>query len=49
MKNDVFGLQVSKDLVHHGREGITEQMTTWARNRKKDDGTGLGITFIDIR
>lgn len=47
MRNDLFGLQVSKDLVHHGREEITEQMTIWARHRKKDDGTGLGITFID--
>lgn len=24
------------------------QLTSWTRNRKKDEGTGLGITFIDI-
>lgn len=44
MRNDLLRFQVSKHLVHHGRKGMTEQMTTWARNRKKDDGTGLGIS-----
>lgn len=51
-RNHLFGFQVSKNSFYHGGERMTEQLTSWRRNRKKDarrkKKTGSGVVFVGI-
>jgi hypothetical protein len=45
---DLFGLVVSEVSVHHGREFVVDQLTSWQQGAKREDACAGGFLLFPL-